>query len=184
LSYDLHIAGGWNWMSIVGLFNPGHSMILWYDFITKSLHANFAKDSAYTNYSQATPLLGFDFVVSLKQGCCSEFHLYFYKFYKLPVQQQCDVSYHLFPITVNLILRCLLKSKPSMRNSSVWCQPTVSEADVGSIAADAERSCHYCITFCCHATEGQSDRMAPSICPGQWKIDCVGNAFLAVTPPQ
>jgi len=24
----LHIAGGWNWMSIVGLFNPGHSMIL------------------------------------------------------------------------------------------------------------------------------------------------------------
>ena len=23
----LHIAGGWNWMSIV-LFNPGHSMIL------------------------------------------------------------------------------------------------------------------------------------------------------------
>ena len=25
---DLHIAGGWNWMSIVGLFNPGHSMLL------------------------------------------------------------------------------------------------------------------------------------------------------------
>jgi len=25
----LHIAGGWNWMSIVVLFNPGHSMILW-----------------------------------------------------------------------------------------------------------------------------------------------------------
>ena len=24
----LHIAGGWNWMSIVILFNPGHSMIL------------------------------------------------------------------------------------------------------------------------------------------------------------
>jgi len=24
----LHIAGGWNEMSIVGLFNPGHSMIL------------------------------------------------------------------------------------------------------------------------------------------------------------
>jgi len=24
----LHIAGGWNWMSIVGLFNPGHSVIL------------------------------------------------------------------------------------------------------------------------------------------------------------
>ena len=24
----LHIAGGWNWMSIVVLFNPGHSMIL------------------------------------------------------------------------------------------------------------------------------------------------------------
>jgi len=24
----LHIAGGWNWMSIVGLCNPGHSMIL------------------------------------------------------------------------------------------------------------------------------------------------------------
>jgi len=23
----LHIAGGWNWMSIVVLFNPGHSMI-------------------------------------------------------------------------------------------------------------------------------------------------------------
>ena len=23
----LHIAGGWNWMSIVALFNPGHSMI-------------------------------------------------------------------------------------------------------------------------------------------------------------
>ena len=22
----LHIAGGWNWMSIVVLFNPGHSM--------------------------------------------------------------------------------------------------------------------------------------------------------------
>ena len=21
----LHIAGGWNWMSTVGLFNPGHS---------------------------------------------------------------------------------------------------------------------------------------------------------------
>ena len=24
----LHIAGGWNWMSIVLLSNPGHSMIL------------------------------------------------------------------------------------------------------------------------------------------------------------
>jgi len=24
----LHIAGGWNWMSIVVLCNPGHSMIL------------------------------------------------------------------------------------------------------------------------------------------------------------
>ena len=24
----LHIAGGWNWVSIVVLFNPGHSMIL------------------------------------------------------------------------------------------------------------------------------------------------------------
>ena len=24
----LHIAGGWNWMSIVALFNPGHSVIL------------------------------------------------------------------------------------------------------------------------------------------------------------
>ena len=24
----LHIAGGWNWMSIAVLFNPGHSMIL------------------------------------------------------------------------------------------------------------------------------------------------------------
>ena len=24
----LHIAGGWNWMSIVVLFNPGHSMVL------------------------------------------------------------------------------------------------------------------------------------------------------------
>ena len=24
----LHIAGGWNWMSIVGLFNPGRSRIL------------------------------------------------------------------------------------------------------------------------------------------------------------
>ena len=24
----LHIAGGWNWMGIVGLFNPGHSMTL------------------------------------------------------------------------------------------------------------------------------------------------------------
>jgi len=24
----LHIAGGWNWMSIVGLCNPGHSMTL------------------------------------------------------------------------------------------------------------------------------------------------------------
>ena len=23
----LHIAGGWNWMSTVGLFNPGHPMI-------------------------------------------------------------------------------------------------------------------------------------------------------------
>ena len=27
----LHIAGGWNWMSIVVLFNPGHSMSLWYE---------------------------------------------------------------------------------------------------------------------------------------------------------
>ena len=25
----LHIAGGWNEMIIVVLFNPGHSMILW-----------------------------------------------------------------------------------------------------------------------------------------------------------
>ena len=25
----LHIAGGWNWMSIVVLFNPGHPMSLW-----------------------------------------------------------------------------------------------------------------------------------------------------------
>ena len=24
----LHIAGGWNWISIVVLFSPGHSMIL------------------------------------------------------------------------------------------------------------------------------------------------------------
>ena len=30
----LHIAGGWNWMSIVVLFNPGHSIILWsYDCV-------------------------------------------------------------------------------------------------------------------------------------------------------
>jgi len=27
----LHTAGGWNWMSIVVLFNPGHSMILWHE---------------------------------------------------------------------------------------------------------------------------------------------------------
>ena len=28
----LHIAGGWNWMSIVLLFNPGHyGMLLFYD---------------------------------------------------------------------------------------------------------------------------------------------------------
>ena len=26
----LHVAGGWNWMIIVVLFNPGHSMILWF----------------------------------------------------------------------------------------------------------------------------------------------------------
>ena len=26
----LHVAGGWNWISIVVLFNPGHSMILWF----------------------------------------------------------------------------------------------------------------------------------------------------------
>jgi len=26
----LHIAGGWNEMSIVVFFNPGHSMILWF----------------------------------------------------------------------------------------------------------------------------------------------------------
>ena len=25
----LHIAGGWNWMSIAVLFNPGHSVILY-----------------------------------------------------------------------------------------------------------------------------------------------------------
>ena len=25
----LHIAGGWNWMSTVGLSNSGHSIILW-----------------------------------------------------------------------------------------------------------------------------------------------------------
>jgi len=31
----LHIAGGWNWMGIVGLFNPGHSMILWFYFHLK-----------------------------------------------------------------------------------------------------------------------------------------------------
>ena len=24
----LHIAGGWNWVSTVGLFNPGHAVIL------------------------------------------------------------------------------------------------------------------------------------------------------------
>ena len=28
LDVTLHIAGGWNWMSIVVLFNPSHSMIL------------------------------------------------------------------------------------------------------------------------------------------------------------
>ena len=27
----LHIAGGWTWMIIVVLFNPGCSTILWYD---------------------------------------------------------------------------------------------------------------------------------------------------------
>jgi len=35
----LHIAGGWNWMSIVVLFTPGHSMslwILWYPTMTGS----------------------------------------------------------------------------------------------------------------------------------------------------
>jgi len=26
----LHIAGGWNWMIIMVLFNPGHSVILWW----------------------------------------------------------------------------------------------------------------------------------------------------------
>ena len=29
----LHIAGGRNWMSIVVLFNPGHSVILFYDSV-------------------------------------------------------------------------------------------------------------------------------------------------------
>ena len=31
----LHIAGGWNWMIIVVLFKPGHSVILRYDSMTR-----------------------------------------------------------------------------------------------------------------------------------------------------
>ena len=38
----LHIAGGWNWMSIVVLFNPGHSRILRYD----SLQLQRAQDAS------------------------------------------------------------------------------------------------------------------------------------------
>jgi len=33
----LHIAGGWNYMSIVVLFNPGHSVILYDSVILRSL---------------------------------------------------------------------------------------------------------------------------------------------------
>lgn len=37
-----------------------------------------------------------------------------------------------------------------------------SEADDGGIAVDAEPSCQYSVTFCCHVTdgrEGQPDKM-------------------------
>ena len=34
----LHIAGGWNWMIIVVLFNPGHSMILLHSQCNCGLH--------------------------------------------------------------------------------------------------------------------------------------------------
>ena len=33
----LHIAGGWNYMSTVVLFNPGHSVILYDSVILRSL---------------------------------------------------------------------------------------------------------------------------------------------------
>jgi len=38
----LHIAGGWNWMSIVVLFNPGHSMVLWIAFF---ISVGYSSDS-------------------------------------------------------------------------------------------------------------------------------------------
>jgi len=37
---------------------------------------------------------------------------------------------------------------------------SMSEADVGDMAAEVEPSCHYPVPFCCSVTEKQSDRMA------------------------
>ena len=34
------------------------------------------------------------------------------------------------------------------------CWPTVSEADVGGMAVEAEPSCQYFFTFCCCVTDG------------------------------
>lgn len=37
------------------------------------------------------------------------------------------------------------------------CWITMSEADIGGMAAEAESSKQYSATFCCHAANGQSD---------------------------
>jgi len=42
----LHIAGGWNWMSSVVLFNPGHSMILWFYDLQCSINPIAEKQKA------------------------------------------------------------------------------------------------------------------------------------------
>jgi len=34
------------------------------------------------------------------------------------------------------------------------CHPTTSEADIGGMAVEAEPSCQYSTTFCCHETDG------------------------------
>jgi len=49
---------------------------------------------------------------------------------------------------------CNLRAAPKVMFAILLHQPTMSEADVGDIAVQAEHSYQYSITFCCYATDG------------------------------
>jgi len=109
----LHIAGGWNWMSIVVLFNPGHSVILWFSTETKACVA-----SAVTFIQKVRGIQGGEAIscvwksVRFMNGAFSVFYWSCHKWGVLhsPITCHHDKMWHLWELSWSL-----LDKKPKMR---------------------------------------------------------------------